>query len=78
LADLSMREIVTPDPAVDRVAVGAAAQAAGVLLNEQPDIVGARWASADQVIVITEPKIDAELSAELRSRYLTAAVTAGG
>ena len=30
LADLSMREIVTPDPAVDRVAVGAAAQAAAV------------------------------------------------
>jgi xylulokinase len=76
LADLSMREIVTPDPAVDRVAVGAAAQAAGVLLNENPDLVGARWASADQVVVITEPKIDAGLSAELRSRYLAAAANA--
>jgi xylulokinase len=74
LADLSMREIVTPDPAVDRVAVGAAAQAAGVLLHESPDLIGARWASSDQVVVITEPKIDARLSAELRSRYLAAAM----
>ena len=73
LADLSLREVVTPDPAVDRVAVGAAAQAAGVLLHESPDLVGARWASADDVVIVTEPKIDAELSAELRARYRAAA-----
>ena len=37
LADLSMREIVTLDPAVDRVAVGAAAQAAALLSGTGPD-----------------------------------------
>jgi xylulokinase len=76
LADLSLREVVTPDPAVDRVAVGAAAQAAGVLLQESPDLVGARWARADQVVVRTEPTIDAELSAALRARYVVAAANA--
>jgi xylulokinase len=69
LADLSMREIVTPDPTVDRVAVGAAAQAAALLSDAAPDDVGATWASNEKVVVVTEPKIDAALSAELRDRY---------
>jgi xylulokinase len=73
LADLSMREIVTLDPAIDRVAVGAAAQAAAVLSGAAPDAVGAAWASADEVVVITEPRIDATRSAEIRSRYQAAA-----
>ncbi len=73
LADLSMREVLTPDPAVDRVAVGAAAQAAGVLRGESPDLVGARWANAEPVVVVTEPKIDASLAEELRARYRAAA-----
>jgi xylulokinase len=73
LADLSLREVVTPDPAVDRVAVGAAAQAAGVIRGESPDLVGARWATSDPVVVLTEPRIDAQLSEELRSRYRDAA-----
>jgi xylulokinase len=69
LADLSMREIVTPDPTVDRVAVGAAAQAAALLHDSAPDVVGAAWARNEQVVVTTEPKLDATLSAELRDRY---------
>jgi xylulokinase len=69
LADLSAREIVTPDPAVDRVAVGAAAQAAAVLGGRSPDEVGAEWARNEKVVVVTEPKIDATHSAELRERY---------
>jgi xylulokinase len=69
LADLSMREIVTPDPAVDRVAVGAATQAAALVSDAPPDVVGAAWASNERVVVVTEPKIDAAHSAELRDRY---------
>lgn len=69
LADLSTKEIVTLDPAVDRVAVGAAAQAAAVLFESNPDDVGARWAAGEKVVVVTEPKIDATRSAELRDRY---------
>jgi len=69
LADLSMREIVTPDPSVDRVAVGAAAQAAALLSDTAPDVVGAAWARNEQVVVVTEPKLDANQSAELRDRY---------
>jgi xylulokinase len=72
LADLSSREVVTPDPAVDRVAVGAAAQAAASLSGATPDSVGATWALADQVVV-TEPRIEAAMSAEIRSRYRSAA-----
>jgi xylulokinase len=73
LADLSMRVIVTPDPAVDRVAVGAAAQAAAIVTGETPDSIGALWARADHVVVITEPHIDADLSKEIRTRYRSAA-----
>jgi xylulokinase len=69
LADLSMKEIVTLDPAVDRVAVGAAAQAAAVLSESNPDDVGARWAGNEKVVVVTEPKINDVHSAELRDRY---------
>jgi xylulokinase len=69
LADLSMREIVTPDPSVDRVAVGAAAQAAALLSDTAPDVVGGAWARNEQVVVITEPKLDADQSAALRDRY---------
>jgi xylulokinase len=73
LADLSMREIVTPDPAVDRVAVGAAAQATAILTGSTPDAIGAAWAEADRVVVVTEPSIDADLSSEIRTRYRDAA-----
>jgi xylulokinase len=73
LADLSTREIVTPDPAVDRVAVGAAAQAAAVLSGATPDSVGAAWARSERVVVVTEPRIDTSLSSEIRSRYREAA-----
>jgi xylulokinase len=73
LADLSAREVVTPDPAVDRVALGAAAQAAAVLNNTTPDSVGAHWARADHVVVLTEPRIDAAQSLEIRARYRDAA-----
>lgn len=69
LADLSMREIITLDPAVDRVAVGAAAQAASVLDGTNPDQVGATWAANEKLVVVTEPKIDAAQSQELRDRY---------
>jgi xylulokinase len=69
LADLSMKQIITLDPAVDRVAVGAAAQAAAVLVGTSPDHVGAAWAGNEKVVVVTEPKIDATQSAELRDRY---------
>jgi xylulokinase len=69
LADLSMKEIVTLDPAVDRVAVGAAAQAAAVLAETNPDDVGAQWATNEKVVIVTEPKIDATQSAALRHRY---------
>jgi xylulokinase len=69
LADLSMRQIITLDPAVDRVAVGAAAQAAAVLNGTNPDEVGAAWAGNDKIVVVTEPRIDATQSAELRDRY---------
>jgi xylulokinase len=73
LADLSQREIVTPDPAVDRVAVGAAAQAAAVVSGATPEAVGAAWARADAVVMITDPRIDASLSSEILSRYRDAA-----
>jgi xylulokinase len=73
LADLTMREIVTPDPAVDRVAVGAAAQAAAILSGAAAESVGATWAQAERVVVTTEPRIDAALSSEIRSRYRDAA-----
>jgi xylulokinase len=75
LADLSTREIMTPDPAVDRVAVGAAAQAAAVLTGATPDAVGAAWARADRVVVNTEPRIGATTSLEIRARYREAART---
>jgi xylulokinase len=73
LADLAMREVVTPDPAVDRVAVGAAAQAAGLLSDTPPDVVGATWAANEKVVIVTEPKIGAAQSAELRERYRSSA-----
>jgi xylulokinase len=69
LADLSMREVVTPDPTVDRVAMGAAAQAAASLSDTPPDVVGAVWARNERVVVVTEPKLNAMRSAELRDRY---------
>jgi sugar (pentulose or hexulose) kinase len=69
LADLSQKVVVTLDPAVDRVAVGAAAQATAVLFESSPDDVGAQWARNEKVIVETEPKIDTALSAQLRDRY---------
>jgi xylulokinase len=69
LADLAMKEVITLDPAVDRVAVGAAAQAAAVISGTSPDEVGATWAASEKVVVVTEPKIDAAHSAELRERY---------
>jgi xylulokinase len=69
LADLSNRQVITLDPAVDRVAVGAAAQAAAVLTQENPDVVGAAWASADPVVVTTDPSISASQATELRDRY---------
>lgn len=73
LADLSMREVVTPDPTVDRVALGAAAQAAALLSDSAPDVVGAAWARNEQLVVVTEPKLDAAHAAELRDRYRTLA-----
>ncbi len=69
LADLSQNQIITLDPAVDRVAVGAAAQAAAVLHGTNPDQVGASWAANEKIVVTTEPRIDATQSAELRDRY---------
>jgi xylulokinase len=69
LADLSMRQIIALDPAVDRVAVGAAAQAAAVLDGANPDQVGVAWAANEKVVVVTEPRIEAAHSAELRDRY---------
>jgi xylulokinase len=69
LADLSNRQVITLDPAIDRVAVGAAAQAAAALTEATPDSVGATWASADPVVVTTDPQISAALASELRDRY---------
>jgi xylulokinase len=69
LADLSSRQILTLDPAVDRVAVGAAAQAAAAVSGTSPDLVGAAWAANEKVVVVTDPKIDTMRSAELRDRY---------
>jgi xylulokinase len=69
LADLSNREVITLDPAVDRVAVGAAAQAAAVLTHAHPDSIGAAWASADPVVVTTDPAINAAQATELRVRF---------
>jgi sugar (pentulose or hexulose) kinase len=69
LADLSNREVVTLDPAIDRVAVGAAAQAAAVLAGTRPDSVGAAWASADPVLITTDPTISTAEATELRDRY---------
>jgi xylulokinase len=73
LADLSNREVITLDPAIDRVAVGAAAQAAAVLTQGSPDSIGAAWAALDPVVVNTDPAITAEQAAELRTRYRTLA-----
>jgi hypothetical protein len=58
---------------VDRVAVGAAAQAAALLDDLSPDAVGAAWAGADQVVVLSEPRIDSTLASEIRTRYRDAA-----
>jgi xylulokinase len=69
LADLSNREVITLDPAIDRVAVGAAAQAAAVLAGTRPDTIGAAWASVDPVLITTEPTISATAANELRDRY---------
>jgi xylulokinase len=69
LADLSSRQVITLDPAVDRVAVGAAAQAAAVLAGVGPDSIGAAWASADPVVVTTDPALSAAQATELRDRY---------
>jgi xylulokinase len=75
LADLSHREVITLDPAIDRVAVGAAAQAAAVLSQSDPDSIGAAWASADPVVVTNEPAIGAAQATELRDRYRSLANT---
>jgi xylulokinase len=69
LADLSARQVVTLDPAVDRVAVGAAAQAAAIFTNTAPDRIGATWASLEPVVIVTDPGIDAMLANDLRDRY---------
>jgi xylulokinase len=69
LADLSSREVITLDPAVDRVAVGAAAQAAAILSQTSPDRIGAAWANVDPVVITTEPAISAAQATELRDRY---------
>jgi xylulokinase len=69
LADLSQRDVITLDPAIDRVAVGAAAQAAAVLTQVDPDRIGAAWASADPVVVTNKPVIGAAHATELRDRY---------
>jgi sugar (pentulose or hexulose) kinase len=69
LADLSNRDVITLDPAVDRVAVGAAAQAAAVLAEVSPDRIGEEWARADPVLITTEPSISAAQATALRDRY---------
>ena len=69
LADLSMNQVLTLDPAIDRVAVGAAAQAAAVLNETSPDQVGAMWARNENTVIVTEPRITASQSTELRERY---------
>jgi xylulokinase len=69
LADLSNRDVITLDPAIDRVAVGAAAQAAAVLTQASPDSIGAAWASADPVVVTNKPTINPAHATELRDRY---------
>ena len=51
------------------MAVGAAAQAAAVLTEAGPDNIGAAWASADPVVVTTDPAISAAQATELRDRY---------
>ncbi|HEY1824727.1 MAG TPA: xylulokinase [Acidimicrobiales bacterium] len=71
LADLSHRGVVTPNPAVDRVAVGAAAQAAAVLSGASPDEVGSAWAKNDPVMVVSEPAITEAQALEIRERYRT-------
>jgi xylulokinase len=75
LADLSNRQVITLDPAIDRVAVGAAAQAAAVLTHASPDGIGAAWASADPVVVETDPAITAAQASELRARYRSLATS---
>ncbi len=69
LADLSHREVITLDPAIDRVAVGAAAQAAAVLAEVSPDRIGAQWARADPVLITTEPAISDAQATALRDHY---------
>jgi len=56
LADLSTREIVTPDPAVDRVAVGRGGSSRRRTERATPDSVGAAWARSERVVVVTEPR----------------------
>ena len=50
-----------------------AAQVAAILSGAAAESVGATWAQAERVVVTTEPRIDAALSSEIRSRYRDAA-----
>lgn len=69
LADLAQRSVETPNPAIDRVAVGAAAQAAAIVTGASPDDVGAAWAANDRVVVVTEPTISGDQAHQIRERY---------
>jgi xylulokinase len=72
LADLAQRQVIAPDPSVERVALGAAAQAAAVLGATDPGSVGARWAGAERDGIATDPSIDAATAAHIRSRFASA------
>jgi xylulokinase len=71
-ADLAQRRVIAPDPSVERVALGAAAQAAAVLGAGDPGAVGARWASAERDDIATDPSIDAATAARIRARFSAA------
>ena len=72
LADLSGRVIVTPTPDAERVALGAAAQAAALLTGERPSAVGARWLASESAPIETEPRLATGVAAEIRERFRVA------
>jgi xylulokinase len=75
LADLAQRPVTAPDPSIERVALGAAAQAAAVLGAGDGGgllAVGARWARAERHGEVTDPSIDAGTAAGIRARFKAA------
>ena len=70
LADLSGRPVLTTDGS-EAVAVGACVQAAAVASGSDPSEVARDWRAAGSLgrCTTTEPALDPEIAAEIRSRY---------